>query len=179
MGYLAPLHPPPPYFFLGQSVRVIVTNEGAISTHFTITEDVNVHEMNPSEGPGLTITDREAEGEKRALSVLGTPGEEKEEDGARNQLTTVANEEGEKKRSEEGDSLHPMLLTEAELLEKASAVGDASMSSTRDGSGVFVVVGGGELAGYGSSEIVVTFGPLSVGNFRVVKVTVYACFMDG
>lgn len=40
-----------------------------------------------------------------------------------------------------------------------------------EGKGAIEVVdGGGELAGYGSAEIVVVFAPLTVGEFRTVKV---------
>ena len=56
-----------------------------------------------------------------------------------------------------------------ELLSKALAVRDAGTRYPK-GKGVFEVEGGGELAGYGSSEILVTFAPLSVGEFRSVQV---------
>ena len=40
-----------------------------------------------------------------------------------------------------------------------------------EGKGAIEVVdGGGQLAGYGSAEIVVVFAPLTVGEFRTVKV---------
>lgn len=58
----------------------------------------------------------------------------------------------------------------AKLLEKASAVGDAGMKYPEGKGAIEVVDGGKELAGYGSAEIVVVFAPLTVGEFRTVKV---------
>ncbi|CAN0059637.1 unnamed protein product, partial [Ectocarpus sp. 12 AP-2014] len=58
---------------------------------------------------------------------------------------------------------------EAALLAKASAVGDAGMKHP-EGRGAIEVLGeSGELAGYGSAEIVIVFAPLTVGDFQVVK----------
>ena len=62
-------------------------------------------------------------------------------------------------------------MTEEELLEKACAAGDAA-TKYPEGVEALQVAGGGALAGYGSSEITVTFAPLNVGDFRVVKVCI-------
>lgn len=90
------------------------------------------------------------------------------------QVTAGKNEEG---RSEGGGATSGARssgnkMTEEGLLEKAFAAGDAG-TKYPEGVGALVVEGGGELAGYGSSEILVTFAPLNVGEFRVVKVCLH------
>lgn len=63
---------------------------------------------------------------------------------------------------------------EAALLAKAAAVGDAGMKYPEGRGAIEVVEESGELAGYGSAEIVIVFAPLTVGDFQMVKVGSFA-----
>ncbi|CBJ27963.1 conserved unknown protein [Ectocarpus siliculosus] len=61
---------------------------------------------------------------------------------------------------------------EAVLLAKASAVGDAGMKYPEGRGAIEIMEESGELMGYGSAEIVIVFAPLTVGDFKVVKIRI-------
>lgn len=100
------------------------------------------------------------------------------EGGAGRPTQVAAGKDDEQRRSERGrggsHSRSSGVMTEEELLEKAFAAGDVG-TRYPEGVGALEVAGGGELAGYGSSEIIVTFAPLNVGEFRTVKVCLVGC----
>lgn len=77
-----------------------------------------------------------------------------------------------KRREGKYDSVHPLNrpCTEDELLERAFDTTRGVGNVRLNGREVLTVVGGGAIAGYGSSEIIVTFAPLSVGDFEIEKV---------
>lgn len=80
--------------------------------------------------------------------------------------------EAPEQQSREGIDPRPAgTCRETKLLEKASAVGDAGTKYAEGRGAIEVLDGGGELAGYGSTEITVVFAPLTVGEFRTVKVS--------
>lgn len=94
----------------------------------------------------------------------------------------TANEENQPRRYEEGNGSIGRTsngnITEAELLKKASAVGEAGMRYP-DGKWALSVEGSGPVAAYGSSEMAITFAPLSVGDFRMIKVCARAARSGG
>lgn len=72
--------------------------------------------------------------------------------------------------------IYPSSSETNELLRKALAVGEVR-TRYPEGKGAIEVEGGGELDGYGSSEIVVTFAPLGLGEFQTVQVEALPCFV--
>lgn len=141
-----------------------MTNEGVIPTRFTVTSTTDASSSSSPTSPGLerSRTGRHPTAATSAISSSAGP----------EQLHRVGEGEGLQQQREEGiDPRRPTgAPREMELLEKASAVGDAGMKYPEGKGAIEVLYGGGELAGYGSTEIVVVFAPLAVGDFRAVKV---------
>lgn len=133
-----------------QTVRVAVTNEGVIPTRFTITATSASTSSTPPESSHAYNEDR--------VDTNPAGGSGHHPDGpegyTRKEICTRPDRSS----------------AEAELLDKASAVGDAGRKYSKGKRAIEVMDGGGELAGYGSAEIVVVFAPLTVGEFRTVKV---------
>lgn len=164
-----------------QTARVIVTNDGAIPTRFTVANGIT----NPAAGGNASVgipaptTSPVVRTTTDATAITGAhnttqPGEEvieatpspNNEDGAR-MLLDNRDREGDTQSDARESARGPP--TEDQLLQKACAFGDAGTQQS-EGKRELEVAGGGEIAGYSSSEIVVTFSPLSVGAFRTAKV---------
>lgn len=145
---------------LGQAARVTVTNEGVVPTRFTVTTTTTTSTTSPKFSPShkerphtATIHGDDEFGMKQRNPRDGSP---------------QTGESEPRRPSGPGSEHHDAI--EADLLERASAVGDAGLKYPEGQGAIEVVDGGGELAGYGSTEIVVVFAPLTVGDFRTVKV---------
>ncbi|CAM9380764.1 unnamed protein product, partial [Hapterophycus canaliculatus] len=142
-----------------ETVRVTVTNEGVIPTRFTVTTAATTPPMPPEfppsdhERPDATTTC----GDASRRVKLGNSCAESPQTG----------EPLSRRVLESGAKHHDS--SEEELFERASAVGNAGLKYPEGQGAIEVVDGGGELAGYGSSEIIVVFAPLAVGDFRAVK----------
>lgn len=128
-----------------------MTNKGVVPTRFTIT----------------TTTSSSSTSHPESSLQIST-GDRKEADPAEGSDRRRDDQAGVTRG--ETDPRADSCAEEAELMEKASAVGDAGMKYQEGKGAIEVMDGGGELAGYGSTEIVVVFAPLTVGEFRTVKV---------
>lgn len=205
-----------PFF---QTARVLVTNDGAIPTTFTIEDAENKATQSRPQGPDVPsrpfTTDpaiSSVAGDDSSNSVL-THGEAASGDKRRkirtaesassapalvdnvhghthHEMLPTAQRSGgsQEAKSRAGNSFPTkaasasLPATEEELLARAAAVGDAVLQHPKGRTAIDVEAGGeeglggrrgeggGSIAAYGSSEIVVTFSPLTVGNFCAVKV---------
>ena len=131
-----------------------ITNEGVIPTRFTVTTASTTTTTTPAEPPEPP---RSHEAPASGSELHRRDGEERAP--AKGETTPPP-------PLPEGGSTSP----EIELVKKAAAVGDAGTKYPPGRGAIEVLDGGGELAGYGSAEIVVVFAPLAVGDFRTVKV---------
>lgn len=152
-------YPLPPIHKKKQTARVVATNDGAIPTRFTVT-DASLPPENQFSANG-SISDNDAPTTAASLPNSGTAiSPDNTKQGVR------CSGGGDGSTFPWPNSKNP---TEAEILAKAAAAGDAG-TVRPEGRGTLEVEGGGHVAGYGSSEIVVTFSPLSVRNFKTTKV---------
>lgn len=192
-----------------QTARVVVTNDGAIPTRFTI-EDVACDNTPPRRqsakqshpvtlqstlpqasflNNNTTGKDEQAEEEEPAPPRTPTSPHPGDNDSPRHH-----HPEGGPPQRGEGQNDDPscssqansLPTTEGELLARAGAVGNAALRHEEEhaaievhavggagaGAGGGVARGrlGGEVGAYESSEIAVAFAPLSVREFRGVKV---------
>lgn len=150
------------FLLINQTARVAVTNEGVVPTRFTVTTATTTYTAGsssptpPGPSPAHPGDGKDANPAAAAAAALDRHREDVQEG--------VPRGETDPRTASDGGS------AEAELLERACAVGDAGMKYPEGKGAIEVVGGGGELAGYGSGEIVVVFAPLTVGDFRTVKV---------
>eukprot|EP00903_Cladosiphon_okamuranus_P020361 g18681.t1 len=135
--------------FTPKTARVAVTNEGVIPTRFTI--------MTTSESSSSTPTESSYTHHVIEIDADPAGGFDHRKDGPEE---STRREIGTQR---DGSS------KEVELLEKASAVGDAGTKYPEGKGAIEVMDDGGDLTGYGSAEIVVVFSPLIVGEFRTIK----------
>ena len=169
-----PSNPPPLSPQKPQTARVQVINEGVIPTTFKVVGETT--SKPPKAVTGSTATPAAASAAEKSITPAPASGERRgrvEGEGEHPTQAAVGNDEERRSEREPGAASglrsSGTILTEEGLLEKACAAGDAG-TKYPEGVGALEVEGGGELAGYGSSEILVTFAPLNVGEFRVVKV---------
>lgn len=157
-----------------QVSRVVVTNNGAIPTRFTVTAkkfDASVetrcssssqppHPETPSTGkPNMPFP------EEHQVVDRGEGTKAKRNESPLNGSNTG----GDSINAPQEGQIYPSSSVTDELLRKALAVGEVE-TRYPEGKGAIEVEGGGELDGYGSSEIVVTFAPLELGEFQTVQV---------
>lgn len=163
-----------------QVARVVVTNNGAIPTRFTVTakkDDASVEtrrsssSQSPHPGtPSINKPNTPCPEERQALNREGTKATRS------GSPLNGSNTGGDGVNAPLEGQIYPSPSETDELLRKAFAFGEVGMRYP-EGKGALEVDGGGELDGYGSSEIVVTFAPLGVGEFQTVQVGAFPCFV--
>lgn len=144
-----------------QTARVRISNEGVLNSRFTVKTEASTTSSTSSEAlPSAAVghpsgVPTPEHNEERLDATSG--------DSEPNPVVGAAGTGVVDPRSDEKSR-------EAALLAKASAVGDAGMKYPDGRGAIEVVEESGELAGYGSAEIVIVFAPLTVGDFQMVKV---------
>lgn len=180
-----------------QTARVVVTNTGAIPTRFTIQDISPAVPGSPPSSPPLLPS------AKLQQTPEPTPAQQIPNDGNDNSIAAAFNgdlqpeelPEDHRKEGKDGDPSSGVALrdalpkTEGQLLARAAAIRNAALRHKEGRAEIEVHAGeggsggeggmagqaGGKVGAYESSEIVVTFAPLNVGEFRVVKVHVVCC----
>lgn len=165
-------------FLVPQTARVLVENNGAIPTFFTV-EDVSSSSSDLG-AAGLAIRPNdEAEIQERSVSPGSRNANDidgREKYAADSTPGSVDNCPRNPEKVEEVSSPNPLLpRDEQELLARAVAELGASLKYEQGYGPIGVEIPHqtgmrGEIGAYGSSEILVAFAPLSVGEFRMVKV---------
>lgn len=161
-----------------QTARVLVANNGAIPTFFTV-EDVSSSSSDMGAAGVATGPNDTADIEERSGSRGSRNGDDvdgRERYNADSSPDSVRSCSRNPDKAEEVSSPNPRLPSdEQELLARAVAELGASLKYEEGYGPLGVEIPHqtgrrGEIGAYGSGEIVVTFAPLSVGEFRMVKV---------
>ncbi|CAM9575435.1 unnamed protein product, partial [Sphacelaria rigidula] len=183
-----------------ETARVVVTNTGAIPTRFTIQDISPAVPGSPPSSPPLLPS------AKLQQTPEPTPAQQIPNDGNDNSIAAAFNgdlqpeelPEDHMKEGKDGDPSSGVALrdalpkTEGQLLARTAAIRNAALRHKEGRAEIEVHAGeggsggeggmagqaGGKVGAYESSEIVVTFAPLNVGEFRVVKIIKFEGSLD-